>query len=97
MLLMLGFAALPVRINATIPVHTPLFATLEVDNNAVIVIAYRLGREINRKPIACGELNEYFLSPLKRGNLAGCEARVLFSPEIDKIALVTLLSGKPAS
>ena len=85
------------KINATIPAHTPLFATPEVDNTALIVIAYRLRREINRKPIACGEPNDYFLSPLKGGNLAGFEPRVLVSSETDRIALVTLLSGKPAS
>jgi hypothetical protein len=85
------------RINAAIPDHAPLFATPEVDNTVLIVIAYRLGREIKRKPIACGKLNEYFLLSLNGANLAGFEPRVLISSETDKIALVTLLSGESAN
>jgi len=74
-----------------------LFVTPEVDNRVFIVIAYRLRREIKRKRIECGELNDYFLLPLVDGNLAGFEPRVLVSAETDRIALVTLLTGKPAS
>ena len=68
----------------------------ELDKTDLMVIAYRLRREIERKTIACGERNEYFLTPINIGQSAAVEAQVLASSKMHNISLVTLLSEKPA-
>ena len=80
------------QVAAILPAHAPLFAAPELDNTDVTVIAYRLGREIRRKPLPCGDRNDYYLSPLDSAQRAGNESRALASSEKADIALITLLS-----
>ena len=84
------------KINAIVPAQTQLFATPDLDNFVLIVIAYRLGREIHRKPITCGSRSNYFLSSLDQRNRSDMESRVLASSEIERIAVIIPLPGKPS-
>ena len=55
-----------------------------------MVIAYRLKRQIEQRPMICGKRNDYFLTasePLPVG-----EARVLATLESGKTALVRVLA-----
>lgn len=81
------------EISAILPGNMPLFAAPDLDDTALIVIAYRLGREIRRKPINCGDTNDYFLSPAEFTQGAGSASRTLALSKNDNIVLVTLLSG----
>jgi len=82
-------------INKIIPTQIPLFATPEVGNPSIMVIAYRLRRRIDSAPINCAEPNAYFLAPLDGGNLAQAEAQILASSKVHEISLVRVLSDKP--
>jgi hypothetical protein len=80
------------QVSAILPAHAALFAAPELDNTDVTVIAYRLGREIRRKPIPCGDRNDYYLSPLNSAQRAGGQSLALASSEKADIALIALLS-----
>jgi hypothetical protein len=82
-------------VSTIVPVNTPIFATPELDHEELIVIAYRLDREIERKPIACAEGNEYFLAPFKIESQTGLETRVLASSKKADVSLVNLPSAPP--
>ena len=81
------------QVSAVLPTHAPLFAVPELDNTDATVIAYRLGREILRKPISCGDTNDYLLVPLDSLSSVGGESRALVSSEHGSIALITLLTA----
>lgn len=70
---------------------------LELDNTDVAVIAYRLGREIHRKPMTCGGRNHCCLSPLDSTPRVGCKSHAPASSEKADIALITLASPRKAS
>jgi 4-amino-4-deoxy-L-arabinose transferase-like glycosyltransferase len=80
------------KLATIVPADTPIFATPELDNTELIVIAYRLHREIDRKPIACGERNEYFLAPFGAEKKIAVETRVLAASEMHDVSLLTLPS-----
>lgn len=80
------------RIAAAVPSHRPLFAAPELRNTDRMIIAYRLGRKIDRKPMTSANENDYFLSPSESINLSGDRTEVLAVSAIDKIALVTIPS-----
>lgn len=82
-------------INRTVPTQTQLYATPEVDDTDIMVIAYRLGRRIESKLITCAERHAYFLAPFDGGNLARGQTQILASSEIHEISLVAVLSSKP--
>jgi 4-amino-4-deoxy-L-arabinose transferase-like glycosyltransferase len=81
------------KIAATVPRHEPLLAAPEFDNTDLMVIAYRLRREIDRRPMTCARPNDYFLAPVKSVHSIGDKARVLAFAEIDKVALVKIVAG----
>lgn len=58
------------EIAATVPVHQSIFASPELHSTDLIVFAYRLGRQIDRKPVACVDGNGYFLMPVESLSLA---------------------------
>ncbi|MGZ8426336.1 MAG: ArnT family glycosyltransferase [Candidatus Binatia bacterium] len=71
---------------------SPLFAVPGIDAEDVMVLAYRLKRQIDQRPIICGKRNDYFLTasdPLLVG-----EARVLATLDSSKIALVRVLGER---
>jgi len=80
------------EIDAIVPKNRSLFATPEFDNSDTVVIAYRLGREIDRKPITCAGRNDYFLLPLDVRDVADVKTRILAASKIAKIALVAVNS-----
>lgn len=53
------------KIAAIVPPDKPLLATTELGNTDLIVIAYRLGRKIDRRPMSGAERSDYFLSPIE--------------------------------
>jgi 4-amino-4-deoxy-L-arabinose transferase-like glycosyltransferase len=83
------------NVGTIVPVNTPIFATPELNHEALIVIAYRLHREIERKPIACAESNEYFLAPFEIETETGQGSRVLASSKKADVSLVNLPSARP--
>jgi hypothetical protein len=82
------------KIAAAVPSHRPLFAAPELRNTDRIVIAYRLGRKIDSKPMISANQEDYFLSPSESTVHAGIGTRVLAVSEIDKITLVTAIRRK---
>jgi len=82
------------EIDAIVPKNRPLFAAPEFDSIDTIVLAYRLGREIDRKPITCAGRNDYFLLPLDPRDVAEVETQVLASSRIARVALVAVSSEK---
>jgi hypothetical protein len=82
------------KIAAAVPSHRPLFAAPELRNTDRIVIAYRLGRKIDSKPMISANQEDYFLSPSESIVHAGIGTRVLAVSEIDKITLVTAIRRK---
>ncbi|MGH7810129.1 MAG: ArnT family glycosyltransferase, partial [Candidatus Binatia bacterium] len=84
------------QINARVPPHSVLFATPEMENYDLIAIAYRLGREIERKTLTCAVKNDYFLSPIDSGDLPGVEKQFYLSSGDEYIFLVQMGSGIPA-
>jgi 4-amino-4-deoxy-L-arabinose transferase-like glycosyltransferase len=85
------------KISKIVPPQAALFADADFDNNNLIVVAYRMGREIERKTLICADRNDYFLLPLELEDQAEVEAQVLASSEIDQVSLVAVLSEKFAS
>jgi hypothetical protein len=84
------------KIAATVPTYEPLLATPEFDNTDLIVIAYRLKRKIDRRPMAPAERNDYFLSRSEPVDFVGAKTRVLASSEMHKVALLTVVAGTSA-
>jgi 4-amino-4-deoxy-L-arabinose transferase-like glycosyltransferase len=83
------------KIAAAVPTHRPLFATPEFRGPELIVITYRLGRKIGRKPMTSADRDDYFLSPIESAGPAGTETRVVAVSETDKVALVRIVPRKP--
>lgn len=82
------------KIRTIVPSDRPLFATPELGITEIIVIAFRLGREIERKPVTSTDHNDYFLAPIESIEIIGVASSSLASLETDKIALVTRPAGK---
>ncbi len=80
------------EIGAIVPTSSPLFAAPELRSPNLMIIAYRLQRVIERRPITCAGPNDYFLSPLKSPDLAGVQTRLLAASEDNNVALVTVLA-----
>ena len=78
------------EIGAIVPSASPLFAASDFGNTNLYIIAYRLQRRIERRPLACAGPNDYFLSRLRTLDAAGVEARVLAASEKINVALVTV-------
>ncbi len=85
------------KVGAIVPPQAALFAAADFDNNNLTVMAYRLGRGLERKTLICADPKDYFLVPLEPKDQAAVEAKVLASSEIDRLALVAVLSRKFAS
>ncbi len=80
------------KIAAIVSSDSPLFVTPEFDNTDTLVIAYRLGRQIDRKSITCANRNDYFLLPRDPKDSTEVETRVLASSSVKKMVLVTVIS-----
>jgi hypothetical protein len=76
------------KIESAVPRTSPLFAAPELSNSEVIVFAYRLERNIERKPVGCALRNDYFLVPIASINSMGAGAPVLAFSKNDDVALV---------
>jgi hypothetical protein len=85
------------KIGAIVPKTTPLFAGQQLRESDLLIIAYRLHRPIERKPIACAGANEYFLSRLKPTDFDKVENRMLAASEENNAGLAVVLvpSDKP--
>ena len=84
------------QIRAAISADTPLFAAPGVDREDSIVLAYRLRRKVDLRPIYCAKRNDYFLA--KVDPKADWKARVLISEDRSNTALVTALAdGLPTA
>jgi 4-amino-4-deoxy-L-arabinose transferase-like glycosyltransferase len=85
------------QIGALVPKSTPLFAGQQLRESDLLIIAYRLHRPIERKPIACADANEYFLSRLKPTDFDKVETRLLAASEENNagLAIVIAPSDKP--
>jgi hypothetical protein len=83
------------KVGAKVPSGSPLFAVPALSGTDLIVIAYRLGREIDRKPITCAAHNDYFLSPVD-SDLVGAGAKFLAFSESYHVALISVLAPKSA-
>ncbi len=84
-------------IGAELAPNQPLAAAPELDNTVLIVISYRLGREIERMPISAAARSEFFLAPLDALARTNIAARFVARCEIDRIGLLKLLSRRPSS
>jgi 4-amino-4-deoxy-L-arabinose transferase-like glycosyltransferase len=80
------------EVSAAAPRNGPLFADADLHNTDLIVMAYRLQRNILRKPIACAALNDYFLVPADSSDLAGTAMKIVASSESNRMALVRVLA-----
>jgi 4-amino-4-deoxy-L-arabinose transferase-like glycosyltransferase len=85
------------QVGAIVPESAPIFAGQQLRESDLLIIAYRLDRTIERKPIACAGANEYFLSRLKPTDFDKVETRLLAASEQNNAGLAVVLapSGKP--
>jgi 4-amino-4-deoxy-L-arabinose transferase-like glycosyltransferase len=81
-------------IHAELTPESRIFATPDFPPTDLIVIAYRLGREIDRKPIICAHPNDYFLSSFGSKDLADVDSQVLASSKTLNISFVAVVSGR---
>ena len=82
------------KIRVDVPADARLFATPEIDAEDIMVVSYRLRRQIERRPIVCARRNDRFLTVMDE--LAVGQAQVLVALENSKIALVRVLEENPA-
>ena len=82
------------KVRAAVAAEAPLFAPPRLDVDTVMVLAYRLKREIERKPVACAKRNDYFLALTDK--LPAGQARVLALMDRSKIGLVRVVEEGPA-
>jgi 4-amino-4-deoxy-L-arabinose transferase-like glycosyltransferase len=80
------------KLGAEVAADTVLFAAPGLDADDVMVLAYRLKREIDRRPFVCAKRNDYFLTAM--GEAAVGQAQVLASLDSSKIALVRVLDTR---
>jgi len=79
------------RLKSEVATNSPLFAVPGLDAEDVMVLAYRLKRQIEQRPMICGKRNDYFLAasdPLPVG-----ETRMLAKSDSARIALVKVLDN----
>jgi hypothetical protein len=84
------------KVSKIVPPQAALYAAADFDNNNLIVMAYRLGRGLERKTLICADRKDYFLVPLELKDQAAVEVKVMASSEIDRLSLVSVLSEKLA-
>jgi 4-amino-4-deoxy-L-arabinose transferase-like glycosyltransferase len=84
------------QVAESVPAHTPIFSAPGLDHTDVIVIAYRLNREIERKAIACAGRDDYFLAPFGSEKKLAGEARVVAASALHDISLIAVTSLAPA-
>jgi 4-amino-4-deoxy-L-arabinose transferase-like glycosyltransferase len=82
------------KIKAVVPAQAPFFAAPMFDIDDVMVLAYRLKRQIERKPLTCAKPNDYFL--LSTDKAAAGEVRVLAMMDRSQVALVQVIGERPA-
>jgi hypothetical protein len=83
------------RIRASVPAQARFFAVPMFDIDDVMVLASRLKRQIERKPLACAKPNDYFLLPSDKP--AAVEVRVLALMDRSQVALVRVIVGNPTA
>lgn len=81
------------NIRAELTPESHIFATPDFPPTDLIVIAYRLGREIDRKPMICADPNDYFLSLSGSKDLADVDSQLLASSKVLNISFVAVRSG----
>jgi 4-amino-4-deoxy-L-arabinose transferase-like glycosyltransferase len=74
------------EISRLVPKEAPLYADPAVPNSEMIILAYRLDRQIPKRSFACAERNSYFLLPMRAGESDG--RRVLAFSKAERLALV---------
>jgi len=84
------------KVSKIVPPQAALFAAADFDNNNLTVMAYRLGREIQRKALICADRKDYLLVPLELKDQAAVEVKVMAWSEIERLALVSVLSEQLA-
>ncbi len=81
-------------IRTIVATRKQLFSAPELQYETM-VIAYRLGREIIRKPLICAVRDDYFFLRSGSTNIFRVETQVLASSKSDEISLVTVISETP--
>jgi len=82
------------KVKSLLTADAPLYAPPRFDIDDVMVLAYRLKRQIERKPLACARRNDNFLVPTDK--LAAGQARVLALMDGSQIGLVRVVNDSPA-
>jgi hypothetical protein len=87
------------EIGARVPSGAPLYAGPKLGESDLLIIAYRLRRTIERKPIACARPNEYFLSGKRPSDFEGESRRLAVSEKTNVVLAVVLAppQGKPCA
>ena len=80
-------------IRVTVPESSALFSTQSASNTEIITIAYRLNRNILRKPIACGQRGEFFLHSATFADSPPAGVKFDTVSKVGKIALVEVLTS----
>jgi 4-amino-4-deoxy-L-arabinose transferase-like glycosyltransferase len=78
-------------IRAIVSPGKQLFSAPEFDPTDAMIFAYRLGREIARKPLLCASPDDYFLLRSDSTNVPGVETQVLASSKSDGVSLVAVI------
>ena len=78
-------------IRAIVSPGKQLFSAPEFDLTDAKIFAYRLGREIARKPLLCASPDDYFLLRSDSTNVPGVETQVLASSTSDGVSLVAVI------
>ena len=81
------------KVKASVSAQAPFFAAPMFDVDDVMVLAYRLKRPIERKPLACARPNDYFLAPTD--NPAAEKVQVVASMARSPVALVRIIDENP--
>ena len=81
-------------VRASVSAGAPFFATPMFDVDDIMVLAYRLKRPIERKPLACAKLNDYFLAPTDKP--ADGKVQILSLMDHSKVALVRVVEERSA-
>jgi 4-amino-4-deoxy-L-arabinose transferase-like glycosyltransferase len=79
------------QVAAAVPETGVLSAAGEMRNPDLIVVAYRLQRNILRKPLACAAAGDYFLVPRSALGASGVKADVLAAWEGNDTVLIRVL------
>ena len=81
-------------VRASVSAEARFFATPLFDVDDVMVLAYRLKRPIERKPLACAKPNDYFLAPTDKP--ADGKVQILSLMDHSQVSLVRVVEASSA-